>query len=118
MVLHRDSEPAPQDTTPRSVGIGRTVSATLLLPWPFALLASVLALENSSGSLWQSCTSGWFGLFTCSSAAYPLLFLLSTVTSRLALHGKAIALAVFAAWTPFVGILYVAWRAGVFARFV
>lgn len=115
MVLFPDTEPAPQDTTPRSVKIGRTLSATLLLPWPFALLASVMSLGSSGGPLWQTCTSGWFGLFACTSAAYPLLFLLSTVVSRLALKANAVALAVFAAWTPVVGMLYLAWGAGLFA---
>lgn len=114
MVLIPDNEPAPPDPTPLSVKIGRTLSATLLLPWPFALLASVMSLGASSGSLWQTCTSGWFGLFACTTGGYPLLFLLSTLVSRLALKGKAIALAVFAAWTPVTVTVYLAWQVGVF----
>lgn len=116
MVLFPDNLPAPEDATPISVKTGRTLSATLLLPWPFALLAAVMSLEDAGGSLWQSCTSGWPGLFSCTAAAYPLLFLLSTVVSRLALKAKAVALAVFAAWMPVVGMLYLAWGAGLFAR--
>jgi hypothetical protein len=114
MVLLPDTEPAPPDTTPLPVKIGRTLAATLLLPWPWALLASVMTLRSASGPLWQTCISGWVGLFACTSAAYPLLFLLSTVVSRLALRANAVALAVFAAWTPVLGMLYVAWGAGVF----
>lgn len=114
MVLIPDTEPAPPDTTPLSVKIGRTLSATLLLPWPFFLLASVMTLGAASGSLWQTCTSGWVGLFACTTAGYPALFLLATIVSRLALKGKAIALAVFAAWTPVTVTLYLAWGAGVF----
>jgi hypothetical protein len=116
MVLFPDNLPTPEDTTPLSVRIGRTLSATLLLPWPFALLAAVMSLGDASGSLWERCSSGWLGLFACTSAAYPLLFLLSTVVSRLALKAKAVALAVFAAWTPVVGMVYLAWGAGFFAR--
>jgi len=114
MVLEPDTEPAPPDTTPLSVRIGRTLAATLLLPWPFMLLASTMSLRESSDSLWQQCTAGWSGLFACSSAAYPLLLLGSTVVSRLALKAKAVALAVFAAWAPVVGMVYLAWGAGIF----
>ncbi len=116
MVLFPDNTPAPQDSTPLPVKIGRTLAATLLLPWPFAVLAAVMSLGDASGTLWQSCTAGWLGLFTCTSAAYPLLLLLSTVVSRLALKSNAVALAVFAAWTPVVGIVYLAWGAGFFSR--
>lgn len=114
MVLLPDTEPAPPDTTPLSVKIGRTMSATLLLPWPLALLASVMSLGNASGTLWQTCTAGWFGLFACTAAGYPVLLLLSSLVSRLALKGGAVALAVLAAWTPVAVTLSLAWKAGVF----
>lgn len=116
MVLIPDNEPAPPDTTPASVKVGRTLSTALLAPWPFALLASVTALGGSTDGLWQKCTDGWLGLFYCAAAGYPLLFLGSTLISRIAIKGKAIALAVFAAWAPFVGMMYIAWSAGLFRR--
>ena len=111
-----DSVPEAPDPTPTSVRAGRTVSATLLFGWPWALLAAVTTLRATNATLVSTCSSSWWGFFLCSSTAYPLIFVVSTLVSRSALRARALALAVFAAWAPALGMLYVTWKSEMFTR--
>jgi len=98
---------------PRSVTIGRGVSAAVFVIYPFLLLPGVMAIGASTKSLFATCTTSWFGAFLCTTTFYPLVFVLAVLGTRVALRSQRPTLASVLAWSPLLMLVATAVPSGV-----